>query len=58
MGTQCALFGSHPASGWQFYLLPGTGVLSLRGGTANLCGALPPGEAGEEAAEELQGFLR
>ncbi len=58
MGTHCALFGEHPASGWSFYLLPGTAALALRGGTATLCGQLPAGEAGEEAAEELQGFLR
>lgn len=57
MGTHCALFGAHPASGWNFYLLPGTAALALRGGTATLCGHLPAGEAGEEAAEELQGFL-
>lgn len=57
MGTHCALFGVHPASGWNFYLLPGTAALALRGGTATLCGHLPAGEAGEEAAEELQGFL-
>lgn len=57
MGTHCALFGAHPASGWQFYLLPGQAALTLRGGTATLCGALPFGEAGGEAAEELQGFL-
>ena len=24
MGTRCTLFGAHPASGWRFYLLPGT----------------------------------
>lgn len=58
MGSQCTLFGAHPASGWNFYLLPGTAALSLRGGTATLCGQLPAGEAGEEAEEELQGFLR
>lgn len=58
MGTACILFGEHPASGWRFYLLPGTAVLSLRGGTATLCGRLPAGPAGEEAEEELQGFLR
>ena len=58
MGTACTLFGEHPASGWRFYLLPGTGALSLRGGTATLCGRLPAGPAGEEAEEELQGFLR
>lgn len=57
MGTCCALFGAHPASGWQFYLLPGQAALTLRGGTATLCGVLPTGEAGEEAVEELQGFL-
>lgn len=58
MGTRCALFGAHPASGWNFYLLPETAVLALRSGTATLCGALPAGEAGEEATEELGGFLR
>lgn len=58
MGTHCALFGCHPASGWQFYLLPGTAALALRGGTATLCGDLPTGEAGAEAEEELQGFLQ
>lgn len=57
MGTPRALFGNCPASGWRFYLLPGCAALSLRGGTATLCGALPGGPAGEEAAEELQGFL-
>lgn len=57
MGTHYALFGAHPASGWRFYLLPGQAVLALRGGTATLCGALPTGEAGEEATEELRGFL-
>lgn len=57
MGTHCALFGAHPASGWNFYLLPGTAALALRGGTATFCGHLPAGEAGEEAAEELQGLL-
>lgn len=58
MGTPCALFADNPASGWQFYLLPGTGALTLRGGTATLCGDLPAGEEGQDAAEELQGFLR
>lgn len=58
MGTRCTLFCAHPASGWRFYLLPGTAALTLRGGTAVLCGALPGGTRGEEAAEELQGFLR
>lgn len=57
MGTHCALFSAHPASGWQFYLLPGQAALALRGGTATLCGALPAGAAGGEAVEELQGFL-
>lgn len=57
MGTHCALFSAHPGSGWSFYLLPGNGALALRGGTATLCGQLPAGEAGEEATEELQGFL-
>ncbi|WP_303916433.1 hypothetical protein, partial [Subdoligranulum variabile] len=57
MGTHCALFSAHPGSGWSFYLLPGNGALALRGGTATLCGELPAGQAGEEAAEELQGFL-
>lgn len=57
MGTHCTLFGQHPASGWCFYLLPGNAALALRGGTATLCGRLPEGETGEEAAEELQGFL-
>lgn len=58
MGTHCTLFGQHPASGWCFYLLPGRGALALRGGTATLCGTLPQGEGGEEATEELEGFLR
>lgn len=57
MGTHHALFGAHPASGWSFYLLPGNAALTLRGGTATLCGALPTGEAGQETVEELQGFL-
>lgn len=57
MGTHCALFSAHPGSGWSFYLLPGNGALALRGGTATLCGKLPAGEAEEEVAEELQGFL-
>ena len=46
LGTHLRLFGQHPASGWAFYLLPGTAVLELRGGSAVLCGALPGGEAG------------
>ena len=58
LGTHLHLFGSHPASGWAFYLLPGSAVLELRGGSAVLCGALPGGEAGEDAREELTGFLR
>lgn len=58
LGTRCALFAPHPASGWGFYLLPGTAVLAVRGGTAVLCGTLPGGETGGEAREELQGFLR
>lgn len=58
MGTHCTLFGAHPATGWSFYLLPGTAALALRGGTASLCGRLPVGEEGIEAEEELQGFLR
>ena len=32
LGTHLRLFGKHPASGWAFYLLPGTAVLELRGG--------------------------
>ena len=58
LGTHLHLFGNHPASGWAFYLLPGSAVLELRGGSAVLCGALPRGEAGEDAREELTGFLR
>ena len=58
LGTHLHLFGPHPASGWSFYLLPGTAVLELRGGSAVLCGALPGREAGDEAREELQGFLQ
>ena len=58
MGTHCALFGAHPASGWQFCLLPGTAALALRGGTATVCGVLPEGETGDDAREELAGFLR
>ena len=56
LGTHLHLFGSHPASGWAFYLLPGSAVLELRGGSAVLCGALPGGEAGEDAREELTGL--
>ena len=55
LGTHLALFGAHPASGWMFYLLPGTAVLELRGGSGALCGGLPDGE---DTREELQGFLR
>ena len=58
LGTHLHLFGNYPASGWAFYLLPGSAVLELRGGSAVLCGALPGGEAGEDAREELTGFLR
>ena len=58
LGTHLRLFGQHPASGWSFYLLPGTAVLELRGGSAALCGTLPGGPAGEDAREELAGFLR
>ena len=43
LGTHLHLFGNHPASGWAFYLLPGSAVLELRGGSAVLCGALPGG---------------
>ena len=55
LGTHLALFGAHPASGWMFYLLPGTAVLELRGGSGALCGGLPDDE---DTREELQGFLR
>lgn len=55
LGTHLALFCSHPASGWMFYLLPGTAVLELRGGSGALCGTLPDDE---DTQEELQGFLR
>lgn len=41
LGTHLNLFGRHPASGWAFYLLPGSAVLELRGGSAVLCGELP-----------------
>lgn len=58
LGTHLALFGRHPASGWAFYLLPGAAVLELRGGSAVLCGDLPGREEGNEAREELGGFLR
>ena len=44
LGTHLALFGAHPASGWMFYLLPGTAVLELRGGSGALCGGLPDDE--------------
>ena len=40
LGTHLHLFGNHPASGWAFYLLPGSAVLELRGGDAG------PGYAG------------
>ena len=56
LGTHLRLFGQHPASGWAFYLLPGTAVLELRGGSAVVCGALPGGSAGEDAREELAAF--
>ncbi len=55
LGTHLALFGAHPASGWMFYLLPGTAVLELRGGSGALCGILPDDE---NTREELQGFLQ
>ncbi len=58
LGTHLRLFAQHPASGWSFYLLPGSAVLELRGGSAVLCGELPGGEAGEDAREELNGLLR
>ena len=43
LGTHLALFGAHPASGWMFYLLPGTdpvdeGTLQAAGAQA-LAGA-------------------
>ena len=53
MGTALTLFGQKPASGWSFYLLPGGGALSLRGGTATLCGLAPD----EDTTEELRSFL-
>lgn len=56
LGTHLNLFGQHPASGWAFYLLPGSAVLELRGGSAVLCGELPGGDAGGDAREELRGF--
>ena len=31
LGTHLHLFGNHPASGWAFYLLPGSAVLDLPG---------------------------
>ena len=37
LGTHLHLFGNYPASGWAFYLLPGSAVLELRGGSAVLC---------------------
>lgn len=55
LGTHLALFSSHPGSGWMFYLLPGTAVLELRGGSGALCGSLPEDE---DTREELQGFLQ
>ncbi len=55
LGTHLALFGAHPASGWMFYLLPGTAVLELRGGSGALCGDLPDDA---DTREELQGFLQ
>ena len=36
LGTHLRLFAQHPASGWSFYLLPGSAVLELRGGSAVL----------------------
>ena len=54
----CTCPATTPASGWAFYLLPGSAVLELRGGSVVPCGALPGGEAGEDAREELTGFLR
>lgn len=58
LGTHLRLFGQHPASGWAFYLLPGSAVLELRGGSTVLCGTLPGGEEGDDAREELRGFLQ
>ena len=55
LGTHLSLFGAHPASGWAFYLLPGTAVLELRGGSGALCGTLP---GNEDTREELLGFLQ
>ena len=55
LGTHLALFGAHPASGWMFYLLPGTAVLELRGGSGALCGNLPEDA---DTHDELQGFLQ
>ena len=55
LGTHLALFGAHPASGWMFYLLPGTAVLELRGGSGALCGNLPEDA---DTRDELQGFLQ
>ncbi len=36
LGTHLHSTGNHPASGWAFYLLPGSAVLELRGGSAVL----------------------
>ena len=57
LGTHLNLFGQHPASGWAFYLLPGSAVLELRGGSAVLCGELPGGDAGGDAREELRELM-
>ena len=57
LGTHLNLFGQHPASGWAFYLLPGSAVLELRGGSAVLCGELPGGRRGWRRPGGTAGFL-
>ncbi len=45
LGTHLHLFGNHPASGWAFYLLPGSAVLELRGAAPLTLWELPKGRA-------------
>ena len=50
LGTHLHLFGNHPASGWAFYLLPGSAVWSCAAGRRCSAVRCPAGKLGRTPA--------
>ena len=58
LGTHLHLFGNHPASGWASTCCPAPRCWSCAAGRRCSAVRCPAGKPGEDAREELTGFLR